>query len=152
MKKNEQSLGMNRYCSKAILAILSGVISFLAGAQHPYAGTWRAYEIRSFKNKVAIPAALKEGFDSSITFHEDGTYEKNTQGETTTGTYEFTENKFVFYEQNDQGEWVVSWLIRWPKNTTDPSPLTPDTDLNYPERFTVEGRKVELDVYYLKTE
>lgn len=55
-----------------------------------------------------------------------------------------------FLEKNVQGKYYVSWSLRWPKNTLDPLPQTPEIDLCYPELFTVNGRPTELDVYYVK--
>lgn len=135
---------------KTILLCISIIATQLSYAQNPYAGKWVMYDIKSFKDRDTISEDEKNKFQSTIIFNEDITFTKKTNGSVTSGKYEYTSNKFIFLEKNVQGKYYVSWSLRWPKNTLDPLPQTPEIDLCYPELFTVNGRPTELDVYYVK--
>lgn len=124
--------------------------------QNPYEGTWECYTIKSRDKDREVSLDDYPAFASKIIFNSDMTYTKVTGEETTKGKYEFTPNRLYFYEPNEQGEMEQAWMLRWPKKTNDPSPITPEVDFNYPELFTIKDEKagekfVELDVYYKKT-
>lgn len=78
------------------------------------------------------------------------TFIKITNGDSISGKYEYTSNKFYFLEKNVKGEFSISWVIRWPRKTKDPLPGTSPIDLCYPELFTINGKLPELYVYYIK--
>ncbi|WP_157454187.1 hypothetical protein [Crocinitomix catalasitica] len=137
---------------KLIFTVTILIISTCAFSQNPYVGTWTAYDILSFKNIDTLSAEQKKEFSSFIVFKEDMTFEKNTNGTTTHGKYEFKKNKFRFLEKDHRGIYKVAWEIRWPKNTLDPMPDTLEIDLSYPELFKINGKYAELDVYYIKKE
>lgn len=126
--------------------------STLFGQENPFVGKWVVYDIQPFAKKTEIPSTLKEGMEAYIFFKEDFTFVKNVNGVIVQGQYEFTGNKLIFKEPNDKGEYVKSWLIRWPKNTKDPLPLTPEIDIMYPELYSILDKNVEIDFYYIKSE
>jgi len=142
---------------KLFTTLLFSFFSFWSLAQNPYTGTWESYEIRSFKERYKIKEGEFSSFKSVIVLRDDLTYTKTTEGIESQGKYEFDGNKFYFYRLNRDGSYAPDWMMRWPKNTTDPSPATTESfDLNYPEVFAGRNEKgveipVELDVYYRKT-
>jgi len=61
------------------------IISTFSFSQNPYIGTWIAYNIISFNNIDTLSIKQKNDFTSSISFKEDLTYIKITNGQTSIG-------------------------------------------------------------------
>ncbi len=123
--------------------------SFLM-AQNPFVGKWVVADIKHFHDRYALSEDQKDNFESTIIFNEDYTLIKITNGITTEGKYELSENKLYLYKKDDKGVYEKDWLIRWPKSTNDPCPETPQIDFIYPESFEIKGKPVDFDVYYVK--
>lgn len=122
----------------------------LSHAQNQFLGKWKMYDVLSFKELESVEFDQREGFDAYILFKENMTFEKSVNGSIVEGKYEVKKNKLIFFEKDENGVYQISWSLRWPKNTRDPLPRTKVVDICYPELLTIDGRKVELDVYYEK--
>lgn len=134
---------------KFLLIVFLSQTSYLM-AQNTFVGKWIVSDIKHFNDRYDLSEEQKNNFESIIIFNEDYTLTKITNGIITEGKYALSENKLYLYKKNDKGVYEKDWLIRWPKNISDPCPETPEIDFIYPESFQINGKPVGFDVYYVK--